>query len=93
MLEASIAAGYEAPLRFYLTENADGTATLSYKTASFVFAPYADGGEELKLLAAELEDIQSAIAAATAAPDPVGRSGSPAIARFRPTRRSAPCCR
>ncbi|MCB9968035.1 MAG: DUF302 domain-containing protein [Geminicoccaceae bacterium] len=64
MLEASIAAGYEAPLRFYLTEDADGTATLSYKTASFVFAPYADGGEELKLLAAELEEIQAAIAAA-----------------------------
>lgn len=65
MLEASIAAGYEAPLRFYLTENADGTATLSYKTASFVFAPYADGGEDLKALAAELDLIQSAIAAAT----------------------------
>ena len=64
MLEASIAAGYEAPLRFYLTEDADGTATLSYKTASFVFAPYADGGEELTLLAAELEDIQAAIATA-----------------------------
>ncbi len=64
MLEASIAAGYEAPLRFYITENADGTATLSYKEASFVFAPYADGGEPLKLLAAELDTIQGAIAAA-----------------------------
>ena len=63
MLEASIAAGYEAPLRFYITENDDGTATLSYKTASFVFAPYEDGGEALKTLAAELEAIQAAIAA------------------------------
>ena len=62
MLEASIAAGYEAPLRFYITENTDGTATLSYKTASFVFAPYADGGEALKALAGELEAIQDAVA-------------------------------
>jgi len=63
MLEASIAAGYEAPLRFYITENEDGTATLSYKTASFVFAPYEDGGETLKTLAAELDAIQDVIAA------------------------------
>jgi uncharacterized protein (DUF302 family) len=63
MLDASIAAGYEAPLRFYITENDDGTATLSYKEASFVFAPYTDGGEELKMLAAELDVIQDEIAA------------------------------
>ncbi len=62
MLEASTAAGYEAPLRFYITENADGTATLAYKPATVVFAPYADGGEALKALAAELDAIQSAIA-------------------------------
>ncbi len=62
MLEASTAAGYEAPLRFYVTENADGTATLSYKPASAVFAPYEDGGEPLETLAAELEAIQDAIA-------------------------------
>lgn len=64
MLEASIAAGYEAPLRFYITENEDGTATLSYKSASFAFAPYEDGGEALKTLAAELDAIQDEIAAA-----------------------------
>lgn len=63
MLEASIPAGYEAPLRFYITENEDGTATLSYKPASFVFAPY-NGGEDLKTLAAELEAIQDTIAEA-----------------------------
>jgi uncharacterized protein (DUF302 family) len=63
MLDASIAAGYEAPLRFYITESDDGTATLSFKQASFVFAPYADGGEELKTLAAELDAIQDEIAA------------------------------
>ena len=62
MLEASIAAGYEAPLRFYVTENADGTATLAYKPARLVFAPYDDGGEPLRTLAAELEAIQADIA-------------------------------
>jgi len=40
MLEASVAAGIEAPLRFYITEEADGTATLTYRTPSAVFAPY-----------------------------------------------------
>ena len=56
MLDASIAAGIEAPIRVYLTENADGTSTLSYKKPSHVFAPYMDeGGEALKALAAELD--------------------------------------
>lgn len=40
MLEASVAAGIEAPLRFYVTENDDGTATLTYRAPSAVFAPY-----------------------------------------------------
>ena len=64
MLEASVQAGIEAPLRLYLTENADGTATLSYRTASFVFAPYDDGGDALDALAAELDGILEEIAAA-----------------------------
>ena len=63
MLAASTAAGIEAPIRFYVTENADGTATLSYKTPSTVFAPYADGGQALKDLAAELDGIFAKIAA------------------------------
>lgn len=63
MLEASIAAGIEAPIRLYLTEDADGTATLSYKTPSAVFAPYADeGGAALTELAAELDAIFAQIA-------------------------------
>lgn len=58
MLEASIAAGIEAPIRIYITENTDGTATLSYKKPSTVFAPYmSEGGEKLKTLAAELDDL------------------------------------
>jgi uncharacterized protein (DUF302 family) len=63
MLEASLAAGIEAPIRFYVTQNADGSAELSYKTPSFVFAPYEDGGEPLKTLAAELDEIFAKIAA------------------------------
>jgi uncharacterized protein (DUF302 family) len=63
MLEASTAAGIEAPIRFYVTENPDGTATLSYKTPSFVFTPYTDGGQALKDLAAELDVIFAKIAA------------------------------
>jgi uncharacterized protein (DUF302 family) len=63
MLGSSVAAGIEAPIRFYVTENPDGTATLSYKKPSTVFAPYADeGGDALKSLGTELDDIFSGIA-------------------------------
>ena len=66
MLEASIAAGIEAPIRLYLTENTDGTATLSNKTPTFVFAPYMnEGGDALKELAGELDAIFAAIAEAS----------------------------
>lgn len=40
MLQASVPAGIEAPLRIYVTENADGTASLTYRMPSAVFAPY-----------------------------------------------------
>lgn len=63
MLEASVAAGIEAPIRFYVTENSDGTATLSWKTPGFVFAPYMDeGGDALAELAAELDGVFQTIA-------------------------------
>ncbi len=63
MLEASVAAGIEAPVRFYVTENSDGTATLSWKTPGFVFAPYMDeGGKALADLAAELDLVFQSIA-------------------------------
>jgi uncharacterized protein (DUF302 family) len=65
MLGASASAGIEAPIRFYVTENTDGTATLSYKKPSFVFAPYVtEGGDQLKQLAVELDGIFEGIAAA-----------------------------
>ncbi len=61
----STAAMIEAPIRFYVTENRDGTATLSYKTPTLVFSPYFDeGGEGLRNLAAELDAKFAAIAAA-----------------------------
>ncbi len=67
MLEASVQAGIEAPIRFYVTENENGTATLSYKTPGAVFAPYFDdGGDKLKALAAELDDLFGKIASEAA---------------------------
>ena len=63
MLEASIPAGIEAPIRFYLTENADGTASLSYRLPSTVFAPYQNA--DLDSMAAELDVIWQKIIDAT----------------------------
>jgi uncharacterized protein (DUF302 family) len=40
LLAASVPAGIEAPLRIYITENADATASLHYRAPSAVFAPY-----------------------------------------------------
>ena len=67
ILNLSTAAMIEAPIRFYVTENADGTATLSYKRPSFVFLPYfEEAGRELAIMSAELDarfDIIAAMAA------------------------------
>lgn len=60
MLEVSTPAGIEAPLRYYLTENADGTTTLTYRRPTAVFAPYDD--DRLDQLAAELDAIYQQIA-------------------------------
>ena len=60
MLKASIPAGIEAPLRFYITENSNKTASLSYKTPTSVFAPYKI--DDLTKMAAELDTIFAAIA-------------------------------
>ncbi len=68
MLAASIPAGIEAPVRLYITENADGTATLSYKTPTAVFAPYTDGGAALRTMAGELDAIFEKIATQASAP-------------------------
>ncbi len=56
VLAASTAAMIEAPIRFYVTENEDGTASLSYKRPSHIFAPYfAEGGDVLQEIAEELD--------------------------------------
>ena len=66
MLEASVPAGIEAPLRFYLTENADGTATLTYRTPGAVFAPY--GNAMLDAMAKELDALWAKIVQDTLGP-------------------------
>ena len=59
LLAADPAAGFEAPLRIYLYENADGTATVTYLRPSAVFAPYSHPG--VRAVAAELDPIVRAI--------------------------------
>jgi uncharacterized protein (DUF302 family) len=69
MLVASLPAGIEAPIRFYLTENPDGSATLSYRTPGTVFAPYLEGaGADLRAVADELDAIFARIAEDAAKP-------------------------
>lgn len=65
ILNLSVPAMIEAPVRFYLTEDDDGTATLSWKTPSFVFAPYFDEADaDLKAAAGELDAAFEKIAQA-----------------------------
>ena len=62
MLKASVAAGIEAPIRFYITEDpTNGKATLSYRTPSSVFSPYKNA--DLDAMAKELDVIFAKIAA------------------------------
>ncbi len=64
ILRLSTPAMIEAPIRFYVTEDSDGTATLSYKLPSTVLAPYVDeAGPELADIAAELDAAFAEIAA------------------------------
>ena len=57
MLKASIAAGIEAPIRLYLTENADGTAKLTYRLASHTFGAY-----QVPALDAMAKDLDTIVA-------------------------------
>ena len=66
MLEASVAAGIEAPIEFYVTESADGTAALTYRLPSDVFAPY--GNAELDAMATELDAVWRTIVEQTTGP-------------------------
>lgn len=65
ILSLSTAAMIEAPVRLYVTEGADGRASLSYKHPSHVFAPYlGEGGAQLIQISAELDLRFAAIAKA-----------------------------
>ena len=59
LLAADPASGFEAPLRIYLYENADGTATVSYVPPAVVFAPYRH--PDVQAVARELTPIVTAI--------------------------------
>lgn len=59
MLAASEAAGVEAPIRLYVTEQSDGTARLSYRLPSHTFGAYEIS--ELDKLGAELDIIVAQI--------------------------------
>lgn len=67
MLKASVEAGIEAPVRIYIYENEDGTATIAYIRPSDVFRSYSN--PDLDEMAKELDAIfarivQDALAAA-----------------------------
>ncbi|HUW36610.1 MAG TPA: DUF302 domain-containing protein [Rhodocyclaceae bacterium] len=55
MLAASVPAGIEAPLRLYLTEDADGKTHVTWRAPSAVFAPF--GSAELDAMARELDPV------------------------------------
>jgi uncharacterized protein (DUF302 family) len=59
LLAADPAAGFEAPIRIYVYENPDGTATVSYLPPSVVLAPYRH--PEVQAVARELDPIFRAI--------------------------------
>lgn len=55
LLSADPTAGFEAPIRIYVYENADGTATVSYLPPTAVFATYRH--PDVQAVARELEPI------------------------------------
>jgi len=59
LLAADPRAGFEAPIRIYVYENADGTATVSYLPPSAVFAPYRNPA--VQAIGGELDPIFKAI--------------------------------
>ena len=61
MLKASNAAGFEAPVRLYITEAAGGRVAVSYVKPSLVFGQY--GISELDAMGRELDEIFARITA------------------------------
>jgi uncharacterized protein (DUF302 family) len=62
MLDASVEAGIEAPVRLYIVESPAGKVTVSYVKPSVVFAPY--GNKELDAMAQELDALFGGIVTA-----------------------------
>jgi uncharacterized protein (DUF302 family) len=62
IIRAAPTAMIEAPIRFMVMEEPDGSATLAWERPSSVFAPYMDeGGQTLRTAASELDGIFEAI--------------------------------
>ncbi|MEM7445013.1 MAG: DUF302 domain-containing protein [Pseudomonadota bacterium] len=61
ILSESVPAGFEQPIRFYLTANDAGTTDLTYRLPSALYAPYGD--PEVDAVAAELDEMFRSIAA------------------------------
>lgn len=69
IIRAKPAAMIEAPVRFMVMEEPDGTATLAYRSPEAVFAPYAEGaGDDFTSAVATLEEAFADIAQAASAP-------------------------
>ncbi|MEM9221524.1 MAG: DUF302 domain-containing protein [Pseudomonadota bacterium] len=68
IIRAAPSAMIEPPVRIMVMEEPDGTASLSYKLPSVVFAPYAEeGGAAVTDSAAQLDEIFATIADQAAA--------------------------
>jgi uncharacterized protein (DUF302 family) len=61
LLKISVPAGFEAPMRLYITENPDHTATVTYRTATALFAPYSN--LDLDPLACDLDQLLAKLVA------------------------------
>lgn len=55
LLAVNVAAGFEAPLRIYVTEGSDGKASVSWRLPSELFSVY--GSPEVASVAAELDAV------------------------------------
>ncbi len=61
ILSESVPAGFEQPIRFYLTETDAGTTDLTYRLPTALYAPYGDPAVDA--VAIELDEMLASIAA------------------------------
>jgi uncharacterized protein (DUF302 family) len=80
ILRANVAAGIEAPIRFYITRGQDDkTTTLWYRRPSWVLAPYDNGSGDMRTLATELDGVMETIVKQATKP--------PVLVKRRPAKR------